>query len=513
MNGIHRAVLRQRVWFAFLFTLPLGLFILLSTVSSSPTSAATSITFVPVADSYVNSGSPTSNYGTSAQLRADASPVTNSYIRFNITGLSGNITSATLRVYATSSQSTGYTAATVGDNTWGETTINYSNAPALGSSLASTGAVSANTWTSVNVTAYITGNGTFSVGLATTNSTALAMSSRETGANAPQLVVTTDAGTTATATSTATRTATPATTTTRTPTPTPTSASDPFIMAAGDIACDPTNSSFNSGQGTSNACRQLYTSNLILNANPAAVLALGDDQYYCGGYNAFVQSYGLSWGRFNAKIHPVPGNHEYLTSGGTDCTTANAGAAGYFQYFGSAAGQSGQGWYSYDIGRWHLIALNSNCGDVGGCSTSSPQGQWLLSDLAAHPAACTLAYWHIPLWSSGGRAASNMATITQILYKNNADVVLAGHDHDYERFALQDYLGNPDPTRGIRAFVVGTGGANHTVFTTTAPNSEVRNATTFGLLKLTLLATSYDWKFVPDTGTGTFTDSGSASCH
>ena len=214
-------------------------------------------------------------------------------------------------------------------------------------------------------------------------------------------------------------------------------ASDPVIAAAGDIACDPTNSSFNGGNGSSSSCRQKYTSDLLVNAGLAAVLPLGDNQYYCGGYQAFLQSYDLSWGRVKSITRPVVGNHEYLTSGGTDCTSANAGAAGYFNYFGSAAGNPGQGYYSYDIGTWHLIALNSNCGDAGGCSSSTPQGQWLAADLAAHPNFCTLAYWHIPLFSSGGRASSNTKSIWQTLYNNNVDVVLNGHDHIYERFAPQ----------------------------------------------------------------------------
>jgi hypothetical protein len=289
-------------------------------------------------------------------------------------------------------------------------------------------------------------------------------------------------------------------------------AGDPVIVAAGDIACDPTDSGFNGGAGISTRCRMLATSNLILNINPAAVLPVGDTQYYCGGYTAFLESYDLSWGRFKAITHPVVGNHEYLTSGGTGCDKTNAGAAGYFKYYGSLAGPSGEGYYSYDVGTWHLIALNSNCGDVGGCSASSPQGEWLQSDLAAHLNQCILAYWHIPLWSSGGRASTNSLPLMQQLYNAGADVVLTGHDHDYERFAPQDYNGNLDTTRGIREFVAGTGGSNHTSFTTIAKNSEVRNDTTFGVLKLTLHPASYDWTFVPETAGG-FTDSGSNTCH
>jgi acid phosphatase type 7 len=287
---------------------------------------------------------------------------------------------------------------------------------------------------------------------------------------------------------------------------------DPVIAAAGDIACDPLNGHFNGGNGASGQCLALSTSNLLVNGNYAAVLPLGDTQYYCGGYSAFLHSYQLSWGRVKATSHPVVGNHEYLTSGGTGCDPSNTGAAGYFKYFGSAAGQQGRGYYSFNIGAWHVIALNSNCGNAGGCSTTSPQYAWLANDLAAHRTTCTLAYWHIPLFSSGGRAQPNMRSIWKLLAANHADLVFSGHDHDYERFAPQSYTGVLDQANGIRSFVVGTGGSNHTSFVTTAANSERRNATTYGILRLTLHATGYDWRFLPAAG-ATFTDSGSASCH
>jgi acid phosphatase type 7 len=288
--------------------------------------------------------------------------------------------------------------------------------------------------------------------------------------------------------------------------------SDPVIAVAGDIACDPANSSFNGGNGSSNSCREMYTSNLLLSAGLSAVLTLGDTQYYCGGYSAFLQSYDPSWGRVKSITHPAVGNHEYLTSGGTDCTAANAGASGYFNYFGSAAGQPGQGYYSFDVGTWHIIALNSNCGDAGGCSATSPQGLWLANDLQTHTNFCTLAFWHIPLFSSGGRANNNSKAFWQLLYDNNADLILSAHDHIYERFAPQTPTGTLDTTRGIREFIVGTGGANHTSIVSVAPNSEVRNADTFGALELTLHPTSYDWNFLPEAGK-TFTDSGSTACH
>ena len=290
-------------------------------------------------------------------------------------------------------------------------------------------------------------------------------------------------------------------------------AGDPVIGAAGDIACDPTSSHFNGGLGDgSSSCRQKYTSDLLVSKGLAGVIALGDNQYYCGGYQAFQQSYDLSWGRVKSITHPAVGNHEFLTSGSTDCTTANQGAAGYFQYFGAAAGLQGQGYYSYDIGTWHLIALNTNCTEAGGCGVTSAQGQWLQADLAAHKNYCTMAYWHIPRFSSGGRANANSQSFWNQLYAADADVILAAHDHLYERFAPQSPSGIADPARGIREFIVGTGGANTTSFATIVANSEVRNDNTAGVLNLTLHATSYDWQFVPEAGK-TFTDSGTTQCH
>ena len=295
-------------------------------------------------------------------------------------------------------------------------------------------------------------------------------------------------------------------------------AGDPVIAAAGDIACDPADGDFNGGIGRNGDCEQAATAALISQINPDAVLPLGDNQYYCAGYSAFLQSYNLSWGQFLSKTYPAVGNHEYLTAGGTNggtgCDASNAGAAGHYQYYSGAAkvGAPNELWYSYDVGAWHLIALNSNCSSAGGCGVTSPQGQWLAADLAAHPNQCSLAYWHIPLWSSGGRDSPNSASLTQQLYNAGVDVVLTGHDHTYERFAPQNAQGQADPANGIRAFVVGTGGANHTSFPVTAPNSEVRNSTTYGVLKLTLHSTSYDWEFVPVAGQS-FTDAGSYACH
>ncbi len=286
---------------------------------------------------------------------------------------------------------------------------------------------------------------------------------------------------------------------------------DPVIAAAGDISCDPTDPNFNGGTGTATACREKDVSNFLVNGHFAAVLSLGDNQYDCGSLAAYQDVYDPTWGRVKSITHPVPGNHEYLTSGGTGCDSSNLNGAGYFNYFGAAAGNPGQGYYSFDIGSWHLIALNSNCTDAGGCSANSPQGAWLAADLAAHPQQCILAYWHIPLFSSGGRANNGTMQLWQILYAAHADVVLNGHDHIYERFDPQAPNGLLDEANGIRQFTVGTGGADHTGIASIAANSVVTNTDTFGVLALTLHPTGYSWVFDPVVGS--FTDSGSASCH
>ena len=295
-----------------------------------------------------------------------------------------------------------------------------------------------------------------------------------------------------------------------------TAAGDPVIAAAGDYGCDPLDPYYNNLQGTTtpDECHEMQTSDLLVAGSFRAVLPLGD-QHYCGSLAEYQQAYDPTWGRLKSISHPIPGNHEYLTDSGSGqaigCDSSNAGAAGYFTYFGATAKPAGQSWYSYDVGAWHLIALNSNCSSLGGCGPTSPQGVWLAADLAAHPNQCTLAYFHQPLFSSGGRASSNGQAFWNLLYAAHADVVLDGHDHIYERFDPQTPAGVADPN-GIREFIVGTGGANHTSIAAVATNSVVRNSDTFGILALTLHKSGFTWNFEPVPGRD-FTDSGSASCH
>jgi len=262
------------------------------------------------------------------------------------------------------------------------------------------------------------------------------------------------------------------------------------IVAAGDI------SDCNAPSGAEATAK-------LLDQTPGTVLALGDLAYPDGSKENFA-CYDKTWGRAKSRTRPSPGNHEFHS----------AGAAYYFEYFGAAAGDPKDGYYSFDFGGWHIISLNSECKEIGGCQAGSREEKWLRADLAAHPTACTLAYWHKPLFSSGGAHGNNpeIKPLWQALYDANADLVLNGHDHDYERFAPQDPEGALDAKRGIREFVVGTGGKNHRPFGEPKPNSELRDATAFGVLKLTLRAKSYDWQFIPEAGKS-FTDSGSGTCH
>jgi Bacterial Ig-like domain (group 2)/Calcineurin-like phosphoesterase len=266
----------------------------------------------------------------------------------------------------------------------------------------------------------------------------------------------------------------------------PPQSGDPVMVGAGDI-------------GSCNSDGDEATA-LLLDNIAGTVFTLGDNVYDSGLASEFADCYDPTWGRHKARTKPAIGNHE--TYGTTD-------AAGYYDYFGVAAGERGKGYYSYDLGAWHIVVIN-NMIDVGSTST---QVTWLRADLASHATQCTLAYWHYPLFSSGDHGNNTeMKPVYQALYDAGADVVLNGHDHDYERFAPQDANGAADPARGIREFVVGTGGASYYAFNTPQPNSVIRHTGSFGVLKLTLHTSSYDWQFVPVAG-DTFTDTGTGTCH
>src|SRR5712692_7013001 len=241
---------------------------------------------------------------------------------------------------------------------------------------------------------------------------------------------------------------------------------------------------------------------------PGTVFAAGDLAYEKGSAADFKNCYDPAWGRFKDRTKPALGNHEYV-----DPT-----AAGYFQYWSAQAGPQGKGFYSYDLGDWHIVVLNTNCDakDFGGCAAGSPQETWLKEDLAKHPNVCILAYGHHALFSSGvfqrHAVHPELKQLWEDLYGARGDLVIAGHEHSYERFAPQDPEGNADPVHGIREIVAGTGGRSHDPLGLATPNSEVRDWDTFGVLKLTLLPGKHAWEFIPEEGKS-FHDSGSSVCH
>jgi acid phosphatase type 7 len=439
--------------------------------------------FKPVADALVTSAAPSRNFGASSKLGVDRHPLIRSYLRFKLSGVSGTVASATLKIYVTRFNGRGITVRAIARRAWTEKKITFRNSPSL--KAVATGFAVANTgWNEVDVTKLVKGNGVLE--LALTNGTppgVISFASRETRARAPQLSV---------------ETVRPDETV--------------VVAAVGNISCDPAVPQYNGGNGTADECRQKATSDLVVNHGYQAILTLGDHQYECAGYDAFVQAYDPTWGRVKSITHPAPGNHDYGSDvAGTGCA-ANAGPGGYFRYFGTAAGDPTRGYYSFNLGNWHLIALNSNCGAIGGCGAGSAQEQWLRQDLAAHKNLCTLAYFHQPRFTSG---IVDMAVSVDAFWRDlvaaGADVVLTAHAHIYERFAQLDADGKVSDT-GAREFVVGTGGKTHHPLVEVVPGSEVRNIDTFGVLELTLHPTSYDWRFVPEAGK-TFTDSGSSPCH
>lgn len=267
----------------------------------------------------------------------------------------------------------------------------------------------------------------------------------------------------------------------------PSPAAPAVLLAVGDIAtCD----------GSQDEAVARLTA-----ATAGTVALLGDVAYPDGSEADYRDCFLPAWGELTSRLWPVPGNHEYET----------AGAAPYFAYFGARAATPGQGWYAYDLGSWRIYALNSNCDAIGGCGVGSSQLTWLAVDLADHPRQCSLAYWHHPRFSSGRHGdAPFMRDAWAMLEAAGTDVVLAGHDHTYERFAPLDADGTPSPD-GIRSFVVGTGGKSHYNFERLRAGSEVRDNEHFGILRIDLADGGYAWRFLA-TGTAAEIDSGQAAC-
>ena len=759
---------RDLPWIAFLVTCSAAL----GPLTEASDAATASATSAPVADAYVSSAAPTRNYGASTKLRLDGSPTVRSYLRFDVTGVEAPVTRATLSLWANSSSSRGFDIRPVENDSWGELSLTYLNRPSFGAVAAGTGPFGSGRRVSIDVTPLVTGNGPVSIALTARSSTAIALASREAGANGPRLTV---EGAATTAPPPPSEDSPPSPDPTQPPPgdaqpsfpiraafyypwfpeawnqagiypftkytpslgfyssagdsvrdahvrslehakveagiyswwgqgskedvrfpgmltrtnalasavkwapyheregngPDPTVAaigsdldyikarysSDPAYLRVGNkpvifvygdaadgcgmvdrwhqantaardfyvvlkvfpgySACagapeswhqyspavrtdrqvgysfaispefDLTGSepqrlardlpafkqairemvasnepwqlitTFNewgensatesatewssgSGHGayldalradgadsapppsaaplvaaggdiscaigttrSSGSCHQMDTSDLLVAKPFAAMLPLGDLQYEEGTLAAFDQMYDPSWGRVKAATRPAVGNHEYLTPG----------AAGYFDYFGAQAGERTKGYYAFDVGKWRLYAINSNCSQVGGCGAGSPQVEWLKADLAANPRSCVLAYSHHPRFSSGQHGSfRSMAVIWRTLHAAGAELFLSGHDHNYERFAPQSPAGRSDLAKGMRQFVVGTGGKNLRPLRSALPNSEVRNDDAFGVLELKLHPRGYEWRFVPEQD-ATFTDSGSGACH
>jgi hypothetical protein len=446
--------------------------------ASGPAGAAPT-TVTPSDDAYVRADQPSTNFGTATTIQARSTPSYNGYLKFTVSGLVGQVSRATLRLYSRSTGTTAVRISTVADTTWTQGALVYSNAPAIGAQVASIAAPAAGTWHEVDVRSKVAGNGTFSFAL-TAGATAARLFDSKEGANPPQLVVETS--------------------------------TDPVVVASGDVACAVDDPAYNGGAGDASHCHMQATAALIGQINPGALLMLGDGQYNSGSIEAYNAVYGPSWGQYKSITKPTVGNHDY----------GQTGARGYFQYFGNLATplQPGcttacNGYYSFDVGDWHLVNLNTECTRLNGgagCAVGSPQANWLQADLAAHPNRCTMVFAHRPRWSSNSFAYPDVAPLVDIMYAAGVDLYVTGHAHSYERFAPMNPAGQSDEAAGIRQFVVGTGGENFSGFGTVVANSQVRKTSIFGVMKLQLHPSSYDWSFVADPSTP-YSDSGSGACH
>ncbi|MDQ3857600.1 MAG: DNRLRE domain-containing protein [Actinomycetota bacterium] len=421
----------------------------------------------PVADAYVKKSTPRRNYGKARTLAADARPVTRAYLRFNLRLLGAPVVRATLRLYTKSRSARGFAVRGVARNRWRERRITFRTAPTpRRATIASSGGFRRRVWTGVDVTRFVRGKRVVSFAITTSaRRPTILLASRESRFS-PRLEVETESSADVQA----------------------------RVIAAGSIAGCKTK-----GDEATAA---------LVAGLPGRVATLGNHAYPAGTPAEFANCYGPSWGRFRERTSPALGLREYLTPGAT----------GYFGYFRSVLAPYGptatdpkKGYYSYDLGSWHVVVLNTKCG-VAGCRPGSPQLEWLRADLAAHRASCTLAYAHRARFSSRDPGNAFLEPIWQVLYENGVELVLAGHGRQYERFAPQTPAGVADPARGIRQFIVGTGGVAVRPTGIPTGNSEIRNGDTLGVLQLTLRTTRYEWRFVPVAGK-TFSDAGSQACH
>jgi hypothetical protein len=410
----------------------------------------------------VDEAKPNENNGNDDTLRSDGegNGHQEAFIRFKVTGISGSVQSARIRIYVTTGSKDGPMVYAT-DPAWMESEMTWDTRPArTGAALDNKDRIEGQSWVDYDVTPAVTQDGDVSLVFVADSGDALVFSSRE-GNNPPELEVA--VGNAAPATSTA-----------------PPAASAQVLVGSGDISmCDNDNDEL--------------TAQLLDNI-PGTVFTTGDNAYDAGSPRQYSDCYDPTWGRHKDRTRPVPGNHDYGTPG----------AEGYFQYFNNIPP-----YYAYDLGSWRIYALNSEI-DV---SDESAQVQWLREDLAANPRQCVLAYWHTPRWSSGAVHGNDrtVRVLWRTFYEAGAELVLNGHEHSYERFVPMDGDGQPDP-QGLREIVVGSGGRSLYGFDAPLPTTDVRDNTSYGVLKLTLYDAGYDWEFIPAAGS-TFTDKGSGTCH
>ena len=451
--------------------------LVLSSLPLGVAAVASNLVFTPTADAYVRARFPASTKGSDIVLKVEGDPIVRSYIRFSVTGIpeGGVVRTARLRLFALGTHPVGISVhGGVPADAWSEATISYENAPAFDPTpIDSSGRITTSgSWVELVVTSLVTGNGPVDLVIATTSGRPLQFSSREADEGLrPQLVVAYVAED-------------------------PSGEGDAIFVGAGDIAAEPSGRA-----GPDEETAKLLDAIVAANPGRVTVFTTGDNAYSSGTPSEYADFYDPTWGRHKAITRPVPGNHDYQT----------AGATGYFGYFGNAAGEPGKGYYAYDLGAWRIYALNSQIDRHQG----SEQELWLRADLAAHSdTTCVLAYWHYPRFSSGSHGSNtSVAPFWRALYDYGAELVLVGHDHNYQRFAPQTPSGARNDSRGIREFVVGTGGRHAYKFATPIANTEAYNVDTAGVLKLTLRPASYDFEFIPIAGK-TYTDRGSdIACH
>jgi acid phosphatase type 7 len=433
-------------------------------------------------DTYVNSFEPDVVNGLDDILEIENDPPENKrgLIRFAVSGIPDGetIQAATFRLFVVKDTEAPVALHLV-DGNWTQADTTWTTAPAIG---ASVGIVAPNvaegSYVDVDVTGVVQGPGQYDFYLVPSEDDSVEFSAIESGTNPPLLVVDWGSEGVDSAAGSVLELS-----------------GEPMVLAgAGDIS--------DCGNDGDTITAELVDD--VIAENPGTVVfTAGDNVSSEGTPEEFGSCYAETWGRFKERTRPSPGNDDYNTSN----------ASGYFGYFGEAAGAQAEGYYSYEAGDWQVLALNSNCDEIGGCEEGSAQEQWLREELVSSDARCTLAYWHHPLFSSGDQGGdASVRPLFETLYENGAELVINGHDHNFERFAPQNPEGIHDPVAGIRQFVAGTGGTGTSSIGVIAANSESRFTDAFGVLKLSLYTDGYEWEFLSEDGSG-FNDVGIEACH